>query len=73
MSTLIKYTGAPTGTERHCKSWQTEAAYRMLLNNLAPDIAENPDELIVYGGTGKAARNPACLEKILETLENPQR
>ncbi len=62
-------TGAPRGKKRLCKSWQTEAAYRMLLNNLDPDVAEDPDALIVYGGTGKAARNSACLQKILELLK----
>ena len=62
-------TGAPTGTTLHCKSWVTEAAYRMLLNNLDPAVAENPRELVVYGGTGKAARNPESFAKILETLK----
>jgi urocanate hydratase len=61
--------GAPHGTERRCKSWQTEAAYRMLLNNLDPAVAENPAELVVYGGTGKAARNHQALSQILATLE----
>ncbi|MBY0402818.1 MAG: urocanate hydratase [Cyanobacteria bacterium] len=64
------FTGAPTGTQLTCKSWQTEAPYRMLLNNLDPNVAENPDALVVYGGTGKAARNHGCLEKILETLKD---
>lgn len=62
--------GAPTGTRLHCKSWLTEAVYRMLLNNLDPAVAENPEALVVYGGTGKAARNPECLAKILETLQS---
>jgi urocanate hydratase len=48
---------APRGTEISCRSWQTEAAMRMLMNNLDPDVAELPDELIVYGGSGRAARN----------------
>ncbi len=61
--------GAPHGTERVCKSWQTEAAYRMLLNNLDPVVAEDPMALVVYGGTGKAARNPECLLKILDCLK----
>ena len=65
----VQLVGAPTGTELTCKSWLTEAAYRMLLNNLDPDVAENPEALVVYGGTGKAARNRACLDKILETLK----
>lgn len=58
----------PTGTQKTCKSWITEAAYRMLLNNLDPDVAEKPDELIVYGGIGKAARNFEALELILKIL-----
>lgn len=61
--------GAPTGTTLHCRNWQTEAVYRMLLNNLDPAVAEDPENLVVYGGTGKAARNPACLTAILETLK----
>ena len=47
---------APTGTKITCKSWLTEAPMRMLMNNLDPDVAERPDDLIVYGGSGKAAR-----------------
>lgn len=65
----VQLNGAPTGTTLVCKSWQTEAAYRMLLNNLDPDVAENPAELVVYGGTGKAARNHQALSQILETLK----
>ena len=60
---------APTGTELTCNNWQIEAAYRMIQNNLDPDVAENPDELIVYGGKGKAARNWECFDSILETLK----
>jgi urocanate hydratase len=60
---------APRGTELTCKSWLTEAPYRMLQNNLDPDVAENPDKLVVYGGIGRAARNWECLDKILETLQ----
>src|SRR5258708_7667964 len=60
---------APRGTELTCKSWLTEAPYRMLLNNLDPEVAENPDQLVVYGGIGRAARNWECLDKILETLQ----
>jgi urocanate hydratase len=59
---------APRGTELHCKSWLTEAAYRMLQNNLDPDVAENPKHLVVYGGIGRAERDWACFDKILETL-----
>jgi urocanate hydratase len=60
--------GAPHGTTLHCKGWIQEAALRMLLNNLDPGVAENPAELVVYGGTGKAARNHAALRRIVETL-----
>jgi len=59
---------APTGTGLSCKGWHQEAAMRMLMNNLDPDVAEKPDELIVYGGTGKAARNWPCFERIVQTL-----
>jgi urocanate hydratase len=59
---------APTGTALSCKGWHQEAALRMLMNNLDPDVAEKPDELIIYGGTGKAARNWECYEKIVATL-----
>ena len=60
---------APRGTEKTCKSWLTEAAYRMLQNNLDPEVAENPTSLVVYGGIGRAARNWECFDKILETLK----
>ena len=59
---------APTGTTLSCKGWHQEAALRMLMNNLDPAVAERPEDLIVYGGSGKAARNWACYEKIVETL-----
>lgn len=59
---------APQGTSLTCKSWQTEAPYRMIQNNLHPDVAENPQSLVVYGGIGRAARNWACYDKILESL-----
>jgi urocanate hydratase len=61
---------APRGSERTCKSWVTEAAYRMLQNNLDPAVAENPKHLVVYGGIGRAARDWACFDKILETLKD---
>ena len=61
---------APHGTELNCKGWIQEAAYRMLLNNLDPDVAEKPEELIVYGGSGKAARNPESLELMLKALKD---
>jgi urocanate hydratase len=57
-----------TGTERTCKSWLTEAPLRMLMNNLHPDVAENPAELVVYGGIGRAARDWESFDKIVETL-----
>ena len=60
---------APTGTELTCKGWQQEAAFRMIQNNLDPNVAEKPDELIVYGGYGKAARNWEAFDQILETLK----
>ncbi len=59
---------APRGTQRSCKSWLTEAALRMLMNNLDPDVAERPNELVVYGGIGRAARNWECFDKIVEVL-----
>ncbi|MDM8529395.1 urocanate hydratase [Anaerolineales bacterium HSG24] len=61
---------APRGTELTCKNWLIEAAYRMLQNNLDPQVAFDPDNLIVYGGRGKAARNWSALEAILESLRN---
>jgi len=60
---------APRGAERTCKNWVIEAAYRMIQNNLDPDVAERPDELVVYGGIGKAARNWGCFHAILQALE----
>ena len=61
---------APRGTQLTCKGWLQEAAYRMIQNNLDPDVAEKPEELIVYGGRGKAARTWPCFDAILETLKN---
>lgn len=60
---------SPTGTTLTCKGWIQEAAMRMLMNNLDPDVAENPSELIVYGGSGKAARNWDCYHSIINTLQ----
>ena len=60
---------APRGTDLACKNWQIEAPYRMIQNNLDPDVAENPDELVVYGGKGKAARTWECYDAILDTLK----
>jgi urocanate hydratase len=59
---------APRGTALSCKGWPQEAALRMLMNNLDPDVAERPDELIVYGGTGRAARSWACFDGIVDAL-----
>ena len=59
---------APRGTALSCKNWLIEGAYRMLQNNLDPEVAENPDALVVYGGIGKAARNWDCFEAILKSL-----
>ena len=61
---------SPIGNKLNCKGWEQEAAYRMLQNNLDPDVAENPDELIVYGGIGKAARDWESYDKILKSLKN---
>ncbi len=69
MESQQKNIRAPRGTQRTCKSWIQEAALRMLMNNLDPDVAENPAELIVYGGTGKAARNWECYEAIVRSLK----
>jgi urocanate hydratase len=64
----VKYK-TPTGTKLNCKGWIQEAALRMLLNNLNPEVAERPDELIVYGGRGKAARNFEALDNIIKALK----
>ena len=61
---------APRGTKISCKGWQQEAALRMLMNNLDPDVAERPEDLVVYGGTGKAARNWECYDAIVRELRN---
>ena len=60
---------SPTGSSLTCKNWQIEAPFRMIQNNLDPDVAENPDELVVYGGKGKAARSWECYDSILNTLK----
>jgi urocanate hydratase len=60
---------APRGTQITCKGWQQEAALRMLMNNLDPEVAEKPDDLVVYGGTGKAARNWECFHVIVRSLK----
>src|SRR6202047_3372953 len=59
---------APHGNQRSCKGWHQEAAMRMLMNNLDPDVAEDPDRLVVYGGTGRAARSWEAFDAIVQTL-----
>ena len=61
---------APRGSEKTCKSWLTEAAYRMIQNNLDAEVAEHPHALVVYGGIGRAARNWDCFDQILATLKD---
>ncbi|MFL5607359.1 MAG: urocanate hydratase [Gemmatimonadaceae bacterium] len=71
MSTAVagpRIVRAPRGATLSCKGWQQEAALRMLMNNLDPDVAERPDDLVVYGGTGKAARNWEAFDAIVDTL-----
>jgi urocanate hydratase len=66
---------APRGSQRTCKGWAQEAAMRMLMNNLDPEVAEHPDQLIVYGGSGRAARSwdaYAAIIKTLQDLENDE-
>jgi len=64
----VRVVRAPRGPQISCKSWQQEAALRMLMNNLDPEVAERPDELVVYGGIGKAARNWECFDAIVRSL-----
>lgn len=66
---VYKPVSAPHGNTLNCKSWQQEGALRMLQNNLDPDVAEKPEELVVYGGSGKAARNWDCYNAIIESLK----
>jgi len=61
---------APRGRELSCRGWHQEGALRMLMNNLDPEVAERPQDLVVYGGAGKAARNWACFEKIVQSLQS---
>src|SRR5437016_11959514 len=68
MTTATRTVRAPRGTSLTCKGWPQEAALRMLMNNLDPDVAERPDDLIVYGGSGKAARNWEAFQAIVRTL-----
>lgn len=69
MSIANRVIKSPTGAQLSCKNWQTESALRMLSNNLDPEVAERPEDLVVYGGIGRAARNWECFEKIVETLK----
>ena len=64
----INHIRAPRGSTLSCKGWQQEAALRMLMNNLDPEVAEKPEDLIVYGGRGKAARNWDCYHAIVNSL-----
>src|SRR5947199_6522531 len=68
MSTLSRHVSAPRGAAITCKGWPQEAALRMLMNNLDPDVAERPDDLIVYGGSGKAARNWQAFDADVRSL-----
>jgi urocanate hydratase len=68
-TTMTRTIRAPRGLELHCRNWQIEAAYRMLQNNLDPEVAFDPENLIVYGGRGRAARNWDCFDAILATLQ----
>src|SRR5213593_4744932 len=68
MATATRTIRAPRGTARTCKGWPQEAALRMLMNNLDPDVAERPDDLVVYGGSGKAARNWPAFDAIVHAL-----
>ncbi|MDQ2912921.1 MAG: urocanate hydratase [Chloroflexota bacterium] len=69
MTVATRVVRAPRGTELSCLAWPQEAAFRMIQNNLDPDVAEKPDELIVYGGTGRAARSWEAFDRILATLK----
>src|ERR1700730_7518609 len=68
MTSTARLVRAPRGTELSCKGWQQEAALRMLMNNLDPEVAEHPEDLVVYGGTGKAARSWEAFDAIVRTL-----
>ena len=70
MTTMIRTLRAPRGTSLTCRGWGQEAALRMLMNNLDPDVAERPEDLVVYGGTGKAARSWEAFDAIVRALEH---
>ena len=67
-STATRIIRAPRGNQRTCKTWAAEAAMRMIMNNLDPEVAERPGDLVVYGGRGQAARNWECFDAIVESL-----
>jgi urocanate hydratase len=73
IGTPVTGISSPRGTDLTCKGWQQEAAFRMLQNNLDPEVAENPDELVVYGGTGRAARSWPAYKAMLHTLTTLER
>jgi urocanate hydratase len=70
MTSTARLVRAPRGTELSCKGWQQEAALRMLMNNLDPEVAEHPEDLVVYGGTGRAARSWEAFDAIVRTLQS---
>src|SRR3954469_328468 len=70
MNILSRHVSAPRGSAITCKGWPQEAALRMLMNNLDPDVAERPDDLVVYGGSGRAARSWEAYEAIIATLRD---
>src|SRR6476659_2618562 len=70
MATATRTIRAPRGTSLSCKGWPQEAALRMLMNNLDPEVAERPDDLVVYGGSGKAARNWESFDAIVRALRS---
>ncbi|HYZ68131.1 MAG TPA: urocanate hydratase [Mycobacterium sp.] len=70
MTSTARLVRAPRGTQLSCKGWQQEAALRMLMNNLDPEVAEHPEDLVVYGGTGRAARSWEAFDAIVRTLRN---
>src|SRR5438045_9471638 len=70
MTVTTRVVRAPRGTSLHCLAWPQEAAFRMIQNNLDPDVAEKPEDLIVYGGRGQAARSWEAFDAILDSLKN---
>src|SRR5689334_10488104 len=70
MTSTARLVRAPHGTELSCKGWPQEAALRMLMNNLDPEVAEHPEDLVVYGGTGRAARSWEAFDAIVRTLRS---